>query len=64
MAWASLVFDAVARLLVEGWVVACPVHAPCPALPHRLRRSVLRHSLGAGCGVVDVLLANGRCRCR
>lgn len=26
--------------------------APCPASPNRLRRSVLRHSLGAGCGVV------------
>ena len=38
--------------------------APCLASPYRLRRSVFRHSLGAGCGVVDVLPAGGRLRCR
>ena len=53
-----------AWLLAEVWVVTCPVRAPCPALPNRLRRSVFRHSLGAGCWVVVALLANGRCRCR
>lgn len=53
-----------AWLLAEGWFVACPARAPCPASPYRLRRSVFRHSLGAGCWVVDVLPAGGRCRCR
>lgn len=61
--WCSTLW---AWLLVEGWVVACPARAPCPALPVRLRRSVFRHSLGAGCGVVAALPAGGRrwCRCR
>lgn len=47
-------------LLVEGWVVAWPARAPCPASPYRLRRSVLRHCIGVGCVVVGVLLAGGR----
>ena len=53
-----------AWLLAEGWFVACPARALCLASPYRLRRSVFRHSLGAGCWVVVALLANGRCRCR
>ena len=53
-----------AWLLVEGWVVTCPVRAPCPALPNRLRRSVLRHCVGAGCWVVVALPAGGRGCCR
>ena len=36
------------------WAHSPPCAAPpCPASPHRLRRSVLRHCLGAGCGVVS-----------
>ena len=35
-----------------------------PASPVRLRRSVFRHSIGAGCGVVGVLPAGGRGCCR
>src|SRR5699024_9226649 len=43
------------------WVHSpAPCRAPCPALPHRLRRSVPRHSVGAGCGVAGSLLAGGR----
>ena len=51
-------------LLAEGWFASCPARAPCLALPHRLRRSVLRHCFGAGCGVVAALIAGGCCRCR
>lgn len=46
--WCSTLW---AWLLAEGWFVACPAHAPCPASPYRLRRSILRHCIGAGCGV-------------
>lgn len=59
--WCSTLW---ARLLAEGWVVACPARAPCPASPYRLRRSVFRHCVGAGCGVVGVLPACCRGRCR
>ena len=46
-----------------GYVSGC-CRAPCLASPFRLRRSVFRHSLGAGCGVVGVLPVCGRGRCR
>src|SRR5699024_6434805 len=40
-----------AGVLAAFWTVARPVRAPCLASPYRLRRSVFRHSLGAGCWV-------------
>ena len=65
MAWASLVFEVVGVVAGRGLGghVSCP-RPPCLASPYRLRRSVPRHCLGAGCGVVDVLPAGGRLRCR
>src|SRR5699024_10316161 len=54
----------------SGWCpvpwAMCRVVATPPALasPFRLRRSVPRHSVGAGCGVVAALFAGGRLRCR
>ena len=37
---------------------------PALASPHRLRRSVFRHCIGAGCGVVGRGRGYGRGRCR
>ena len=70
---AVVVVDGVGFVGVRGCVHTCWPRIglsrvlsapPCLASPYRLRRSVFRHSLGAGCGVVGVLPAGGRCRCR